>query len=69
MPRAFIACDFQFFPDPPYGGQAVATIDRDMKILVKKLPPNVATKEVRDARDAENYQRTAEWIRAQRLGR
>jgi hypothetical protein len=69
MPKAFVSCDFEFFPDPPYGGQAVSTLDGDMKILVKKLPPNISTAEVRHARDAENYQRTVEWVRAQRLGR
>jgi len=68
MPRAFIACDFQFFPDPPYGGHAVATLDGDMKIEVKQFYPPFLTKEVRDARNAENYHRTVEWVRAQRLG-
>jgi len=68
MPKAFIACDFQYFPDPPLGGHAVATLDGDMKIAVKELPPTVATREVRDARHAENYRRTVEWIRQQRVG-
>lgn len=70
MPKAFVACDFQFFPEAPLGGTAVCTnFDQDdMKILVKQFYPPFLTKEVRDARNAENYQRTVEWVRAQRMG-
>lgn len=68
MPKAYIACDFEFFPDPPYGGQALSTLDGDMKVLVKQFYPPFLTKEVRDARNAENFSRTCEWVRAQRLG-
>lgn len=68
MPKAYIAVDWSPFPDPPYGGQAVCSIDGDMKVLVKQFFPPFLTKEVRDARNAENYCRTAEWIRSQRVG-
>jgi hypothetical protein len=68
MPKAYVACDFEFFPDPPLGGMAVVRSDNAMFIAVKELGPHIATKEVRDARNAENFHSTLEWVRAQRLG-
>ena len=68
MPKAYVSIPWEPFPDPPYGGQAIATLDGDMKVLVKQFFPPFLTKEVRDARNAENYTRTVEWVRTQRLG-
>lgn len=59
MPRCYIAADFDPFPDVP--ANVLMNLAGDMFLSINL--------EVSHASNAEDYRRSVEWVRTQRMGR